>query len=337
MIIPKEKPYMDGLNSYYLITEKFIEHLQGEIGTGCIYFKSSSREILIYFDEIDIISGIIQENGERAEVAQSLEPVFEALEQRNYLVKVFHLDPHAIFFWAQLPPFKRAKNELTTSDISLSKLSDRLAQKKASCFVDVKFRSATNMNTILFFHKGNFMGGSYSWGAGGLNPSKMEYETFLTTAEEKDAVFALGHFTEDRSTPNTEEDENEIITPELAVKDQVFITNLPTILEEFLNKYIKTIKRKANVDPMTLMLQRIVIRADEYPFLDPFNPPFDYTNGVFIFTGTDNAFGENTAKAIIECSWDVVKELQLEKKFRAALEKWDYKKELEDRGYKVIH
>ena len=69
MIIPKEKPYMDGLNSYYLETDKLIEHLQGEIGTGCIYFKSSTREILIYFDEMDIISGVIQESNERAQVA----------------------------------------------------------------------------------------------------------------------------------------------------------------------------------------------------------------------------------------------------------------------------
>ena len=94
---------MDGLNSYYLNTDNFIEHLQGEIGTGCVYFKSSTREILVYFDEMDIISGLIQESGERAQVAETLRPVFEALKERNYLVKVFHLDPHAIFYWAQLP------------------------------------------------------------------------------------------------------------------------------------------------------------------------------------------------------------------------------------------
>ena len=43
--------------------------------------------------------------------------------------------------------------------------------------------------------------------------------------------------------------------------------------------YIKTVKKKAHVDPISLMQQRIVVRADEYPFLDPFNPPFDYSNG----------------------------------------------------------
>jgi hypothetical protein len=335
MIIPKEKPYMDGLNSYYLITDQLVEHLQGEIGTGCIYFKSSTREILVYFDEMDIISGVIQESGERAQVASSLKPVFEALKQRNYLVKVFHLDPHAIFYWAQLPPFKRAKTDLDSSDLSLADLVERLKQKKSSCFVDVNFGGST-MSCILFFHQGDFIGGSYSWGAGGLNPSKNEFESFLETTKEKRAVFAIGHFTEDRSVPMAEEVAEEKETPELAVEDQVFITNLPTILEEFLSLYLNTVKKKAKVDPLSLMHQRIVVRSDDYPFLDPFKPPFDYTNGVFIFTGTDNAFGENTAKAIIECSWDVVLDLRLEKKFRAALLKWNYKSSLEGRGYRII-
>lgn len=335
MIIPKEKPYMDGLNSYYLDTDKFIEHLQGEIGTGCVYFKSSTREILVYFDEMDIISGVIQESGKRAQVAQTLQPVFQALKERNYLVKVFHLDPHAIFYWAQLPPFKRAKAQLDSSEISLAELVARLEQKKASCFVEVTFTGA-NMSCILFFHDGNFTGGSYSWGAGGLNPSKHEFEGFIKTTKEKSAVFAIGHFTEDRSTQIIEEKKEGKQTPELAVEDQVFITNLPTILEEFLSIYINIAKKKAHVDPFSLMQQRIVVRADDYPFMDPFKPPFDYTNGVFIFTGTDHAFGENTARAIIECAWDVIIELRLEKKFRNALSKWNYKKTLEDRGYAVF-
>jgi hypothetical protein len=334
MIIPKEKPYMDGLNSYYLLLDNFIEHLQGEIGTGCIYFKSSTREILVYFDEMDIIGGVIQESGERGQLATSLKPVFEALKERNYLVKVFHLDPHAIFYWAQLPPFKRAKTDLSSSEIALVDLVERLKQKQASCFVEVTFGGA-NMSCILFFHQGNFIGGSYSWGVGGLNPSKHEFESFLQTTRDKRAVFAIGHFTEDRSVPVAARVEAKNKTTELAVEDQVFITNLPTILEEFLSLYRNTVKKKTKVDPIALMRQRIVVRADEYPFLDPFNPPFDYTNGVFVFTGTDKAFGENTAKAIIACSWDVVVDLRLEKKFRAALAKWNYRSDLEGRGYRI--
>ena len=115
--------------------------------------------------EGDILGGVIQESGERGQFAQTLNPVFEALKERNYLAKVFHLDPHAIFYWAQLPPFKRAKTDLDSTEISLVDLVERLQQKKASCFVDVSF-SGANMNCLLFFHEGNFTGGSYAWGSG---------------------------------------------------------------------------------------------------------------------------------------------------------------------------
>ncbi len=37
MLIPRERPYLEGLNSYYLQLEKFIEHLQGEIGSGGVH------------------------------------------------------------------------------------------------------------------------------------------------------------------------------------------------------------------------------------------------------------------------------------------------------------
>lgn len=328
---------MDGLNSYYLAMDKFIEHLQGEIGTGCLYCKSSTREILVYFDEMDVIRSIIQDTGEKAQIAATLAPVFEALEQRNYIVSVYHLDPHAIFYWAQLPPYKRVRKKLASEDISLEKLVEKIGQKEASCFVEVDFTSAVNMNCILFFNVGDFVGGSYAWGAGGLNPSRNELESFLHAAGNKNAEFALNQFTGDELMQAAERiEEKQEETVELAGEDQVFITNLPTLLEEFLAIYLKTARKKAKVDPFTLMLQQIVVRADQYQFLDPFNPPFDYTDNVFSFIGPDRAFGENSARAIIECSWDVVQELRLEKKFRSALASWDSRTVLEDRGYTVI-
>ena len=135
MIIPKEKPFMDGLNSYYLDTDKFIEHLQGDIGTGCVYFNSSGREILVYFDEMDVIRGVIQEPGQNAQVSPSMGPIFEAISQRNYLVSVTYLDPNAIFYWAQIPPFKRSKSKLNSSDLSLVELMKRLYRKKFHVFL----------------------------------------------------------------------------------------------------------------------------------------------------------------------------------------------------------
>ena len=335
MIIPQEKPYMDGLNSYYLDPVKFIEHLQGEIGNGCIYLKSSVREMLIYFDEMDIINGVIQESGRHAEMAPSLQPIFVLLQQRTYLVTVFQLDPNAIFFWAHIPPFQRAKKDVGTDKVSLSDLIDQLHKKQMSCFVEVRFCDEKK-SALLFFNQGDYTGASYSWGAGGLNPSKAELGRLADLTREQKAILTIGHFRNPKKAAQKPAGEKKASSKPLSIEDQVFISNLPTILEEFFEIYVEAVKRKVKFDPIPLLEQRLVVRGDDFPFLDPFNLPFEYADGIFTFTGTDSAFGENIAKAIIACAWDVVLEYRQEKKFRSSLAKWPYKPVLEERNYDVL-
>jgi len=329
MIIPKEKPFIDGLNSYYLDTDKFIEHLQGEIGTGCVYFNSSGREILIYFDEMDVIRGVIQEPGQSAKVSPSMVPIFEAISQRNYLVSVTYLDPNAIFYWAQIPPFKRSKSKLSSSELPLVELMKRLVQKKVSCFLEVDFEGISE-SCILFFNEGEFTGASYSWGKGGLNPSRDEFKKFLNAYQSKKAVFTIGHFQPEQQQ---EEMDSTASTSQngISVEDQVFLSNLSTVMGEFTEMYVQTVKKKAKAEPVDLLYQRIVVRADEYPFMDPFNPSFDYADGVFSFT--EDADREKTAKAVIDCAWDIVDENRLQKKFKTVLSKWTYKSSLKERDY----
>lgn len=331
MIVPKEEPFLNGLNSYYLDTDKFIEHLQGEIGTGCVYFNSSGREILIYFDDIDVIRGVIQEPGQRAQVSPSMVPIFEAISQRNYLVSVTYLDPTAIFYWAQLPPFRRAKSKLSSSDLSLIELIKRLVQEEASCFLEVDFEGIDG-SCILFFKDGEFTGASYSWGKGGLNTSRDEFKNFLHANQNKKAVFTIGHFLTDQQPEEISSTDGEILDS-VSVEDQVFLSNLSTAMGEFFEMYIQTVRKKAKAEPVDLLYQRIVVCADDYPFMDPFNPSFDYVDGAFTFA--KDADREKTAKAVIDCAWDVIKENRLQKKFKAVLSKWSYKPSLEERNFLV--
>ena len=67
--------------------------------------------------------------------------------------------------------------------------------------------------------------------------------------------------------------------------------------------------------------------------MDPFNPPFDYADGIYTFS--ENADREKTAKAVLDCAWDIVVENRLQKKFKAALSKWSYKPSLEERDFLI--
>ena len=43
-IVPRKKPVVENLNVYYLDIKKMLEHYQGAIGSGGVYFKSHAAE-----------------------------------------------------------------------------------------------------------------------------------------------------------------------------------------------------------------------------------------------------------------------------------------------------
>ena len=67
IIIPKEKPVIENLNSYYLDIKKLLEHCQGTTGSGGIHFVSPSSECVIFFDQDRIMNSTIQNKNRGAD------------------------------------------------------------------------------------------------------------------------------------------------------------------------------------------------------------------------------------------------------------------------------
>ena len=107
MLIPREQPYLQGLNSYYLQPEKFITHLQGEIGSGAVHCHSRSLEMLIFFSEAEIISARVRQERDPMPRAISFETASTLFCAGAHAVNVLLLDANALFFWAQMPSFHR--------------------------------------------------------------------------------------------------------------------------------------------------------------------------------------------------------------------------------------
>jgi hypothetical protein len=193
MLIPREKPYLDGLNSYYLHLERFIEHLQGDIGSGGIHCLSSSLEMIIYFNEYEVISNLLQEKGSEANFAPSHEIARSCFYSSSFTIKVYQLDAHAIFFWAQMPSFQRAKASLKSTEIPLPDLIFRLRQKQFSGFIDVQLVKKNDGGT-LFFNEGDRVGGSYTWSRGGMSTSDDDYNSLLSRVQVNEGIFTFGSF-----------------------------------------------------------------------------------------------------------------------------------------------
>jgi hypothetical protein len=193
MLIPRERPYLEGLNSYYLHLEKFIEHLQGDIGSGGVHCISAHLNMLIFFNEQEIISSLLQEKGAEALFAPSFEIARSRFYSGSFALKVYQLDQNAIYFWAQMPPFQLAKAALRSTEIPLPDLIFRLRMKQFSGFIEVQI-SRKNEGGILFFHEGDRIGGSYTWGQGGMSTSDQDYNSLLSRVQSSEGVFTFGSF-----------------------------------------------------------------------------------------------------------------------------------------------
>ena len=330
MLIPKEKPYLAGLNSYYLNFEKLIEHLQGEIGSGCLHCRAVDQEILVYFDERDIIRGVTQSNGKRALISQDLDTVLQVLRMSNFLITVYYLDSASVFYWGEIPPFQRNKNKVNSTNITLVNLLRRLLKMKFSGFVDIDIDNHKD-SALLFFHQGNRCGGSCSWGKGGLRFSEADYAHLLASMEEADAAtFSIGRFVTDEVGVQEEEQEDSADVP----GEKQSLSELNVAIREFLNLYTHTLGKKFKTDPILLLKQKFLDTIDEYPLLDPFANYYQLgSNGEIVFAFNVNR--KEITKGIVNCTWKVVSDSQLEKKFGAAVSNWGNNVVLEKRGIMV--
>lgn len=331
MLIPKEQPYLLRLNSYYLHFQKFIEHLQGEIGSGCLYCQSLDQEILIYFDEHEIIRSVIQQSGKKAQNSPDLESVIQILSSKNFLITVYFLNPDSIFYWSELSSFQRNKSKVDHTKTTLPDLVTRFKVAKLSGFVDIDMGEQGD-GAILFFHQGVRRGGSYSWGEGGLNPSEEEYDRLLRSVECAESVlYNVGRFV--KETEVLSRDTQESLTDDM--DDSLYLSDLETAVKEFLTIYMRIVKKKLKTDPVIHLKHKFLDNIEEYPQLDLFKNFFQLSSdGTIEFSGANNRKG--VTDGIVACTWKVIEENGLENKFRVAIKKWDYKLALEERGVVVL-
>lgn len=300
MLIPREKPYLQGLNSYYLQLENFITHLQGEIGSGALHCTSRGLEMLIFFNESEIVGSMVQKQGDILSRPASFEIARNLFYEGSHAVNVQFLDDNAIYFWAQMPPFQRAKSALKSSEIPLPDLIFRLGQKQFSGFIDVQLIGRPE-NGLLFFHEGKRIGGSYSWGNGGLSRTNDDYTTLLGRVQSADAAFTFGSFVSENKTVHG----GDGVRPQEQEKTGSTPGDLRLALEEFLSCFVQTMRQKTRIDPVLALKEHFQIKVTNFPFLDPARGFFEYTNGEVKLSS--NAPVDKVTRAVITCAWELVR------------------------------
>lgn len=340
MLLPREKPFLAGLNSYYLDIEKFIQHLQGEIGSGCLYCESPDQEILVYFDEYDIVRVVIQNKGEPAMVSDQLAHLLVPLQEKSFQVTIYYLGSDSIFFWGQMPAFRRSQDALTSEKIRLPDLIFQLSQKQFSGFIEIDLGEKKDC-AVLFFYEGQRRGGSYYWGTGGLSPSDADYNTLLGMLQKNSGIYRLGHFTSDplsslaletlqpvpdqEAPPETDDDQS------LSTK----VSELNKALNAFIAIFIQTLKsKKGKNEPLIDLKLKFIDFSEIYSFLDPYNHLCTIEDDGTVTLARTVSEKEAT-EGIIDCAWMVIEDNKLHKKFRAALQEMDEREIFQAQGIEL--
>ncbi len=148
VIIPKESPVVENLNSYYLDVIKLIEHYQGEIGAGGIYFKSAAAQGVIYFDHDDILNGYYRNKDGELFGDEAIDLLMGADHEYNFNIAIYYLTQEEVYFWTSLPTSERVYKDLSTEFTDLEGLIKKMSTEKLTGYIDVTIDNGRDQGLV---------------------------------------------------------------------------------------------------------------------------------------------------------------------------------------------
>lgn len=330
IVIPKEKPIIGHLNSYYVQIERLIEHFQGEVGCGGLYFKSSSSEGILFFDKDEILNGVFSQKGEETTGPQAVEPLIQSSETTNYSLSVYLLRPEDIYFWSTVPEARRIYQDLTTEFTDLEGLIKKMGSEGLTGFIEV-FLGDGKGGGLIFFNNGRVTGGSYSWGSGDSIRNEDDQKQLVQLTKDHGGAFHVSRITMTENGVGGDDDVD-LVAQEITDKPSARIV---TAMSEMLAIFERTVRSQKHVDNdfATLLNRKFVEKADRYPFLDPFAAEFRYTDETIVIEG--DTTDEELTKGICESIGELAAELDTLAQFRSNLATWKKKYKGEVDAYAI--
>jgi hypothetical protein len=297
VVIPKKQPVLENLNVYYLKVRKLLEHFQGEIGTGGVYFKSHAAEGVIFFDQNELINGFFQDRDIKISGSAAIERLLEAGDNYNFTVNIYEIGAEEVYYWAGIPTAEKIYRDLSTEFTDLEGLIKKMSSEKLTGYIDVSIGDGKEMG-LIFLINGKIMGGSYSWGNGSPSPSKKNRDLLIQKTKELGGSFNVCRIGLTNPEKSDATDLEQPKHPQRAIE----------MLEELLTTFQKVLgsEKKKKMDFQKLLKQKLVLSADRYAFLDPFAGEFDYFDQRITFSG------KASDADLVNGIFTIVKEMALE-------------------------
>ena len=332
IIIPREEPAVSDLNSYYLKIDKLLEHFQGDLGTGGVYFKSPTSEAVVFFDEDNLINGYYKGKKEEFKGDRALSKIIESAAKNNYFVTVYYILPERVYYWANISNAEPLHSDLSSEFTDLESLIKKLENEKITGYIDVKLNQNAG-GGFLFIYNGEVIGGASAKGAGELDRSVEYRDDLIKRCREAGGVFNVKKIQLSKITtlskPSIQKKPQPVLTAAKPVpkqkvkarpqKDSHRVLMMLEDLLALLERVVRSNKR-IKIDFETLLNKQFVDKVDQYDFLDPFAAEFKYSNGKVIFSG--KASQKELVASIVKCTKDMAAGLGMTAVFRKYLATW---------------
>ena len=299
VIIPKDKPLIQNLNSYYLNIPRMLEHYQGEVGSGAIHFKSSSTEGVIFFDREEFLDGICENKEEKLTGKGAIEFLTGSSSDVNYIIGIYDMEPDQVYFWSSIPTARRIYEDLSTDFTDLDGLMRKMSVEKLTGYIEVSLDKDME-NALIFYHNGQIVGGSYSWDHGELIDSKESLSTLVEKTKQSRGKFHVSRISMTKGKEEATRKVGDKPSPEVI-----------TAVEELLGLFERVVGSSKAVkgDFYTLLKRQFLTQAETYEFLDPFRGEFQYSNRKVKFSGRAN--DEQMIKAVLDSVRGLAEDLRL--------------------------
>ena len=318
IILPKEKPVVQNLNSYYLDINRLLEHFQGELGSGGIHFSSSVAEGVIFFDKDDFLNGLYEDKEVNLKGKEAIHSLIEGVKNYNFLISIFEIPPERIYFWANIPKAQIIYESLSTEFTDLEGLIRKMSTEKLTGYIDVAIGKGEE-GGLIFLNNGQIIGGSFSWSKGELNRTEEGMQLLISKTKESGGVFNVMKIPQEGKKEQPEpKPAVEKPKKKTEAKPIIMIQELLVILERIISN-TKNIKADFN----TLLKKKFIEKAEKFVFLDPFANEFIYADQKASFSG--DASDEELFTGIIESVREIADEQGILSKVRTELGPWSQK------------
>lgn len=280
MILPKNQPVHENLNTSYTNFDQLVNDLRANQFTGYVNLSSWKYEGILFVDSGNLVNVVEETEGKRRTGLGALEGLRTRAREKDGAIGVFRLDGDLVALLAGSAQRSALYEQLSTDLTTFDRLIAKLQKEVLTGHVEVQLPDKSS--GMIFLEKGATISSFYS-----VNGATVMGDT---------AIEKLAHSANDgamfnvyRSDP-TASFEQDFVKLELIQAWQ----NLLALVESAVDQATST-------GTFTTEFKRGCLEnLQEYPFLDPFAGGFEFKGGQMHFEGsTSNAkFTSGVASAL---------------------------------------